>query len=214
MALFGPWLITLWYGQAFAPAGAPLPWAAVGVAMMSIFVIITRDFTGAVKQRVNTIAGVVALVANVALNFYLIPRYGIVGAAFATAVSYTGACVILIGFFVRRVAPRRATRAGTDDARTSRYFIDLLRGAIGRLVETPRRRVADHCWSAGNDGGRRFVAAIARRHAFTAGADEAAPSSSCPKPMARCGPPTAHRDTSARHCPRSGRRRRAASPAR
>jgi len=99
MALLGPWIITLWYGQAYAPAGAPLPWAAVGVAMMAIFVIITRSFTARSKQRVNTTAGIVALVANVLLNTYLIPNYGIVGAALATAISYTGACVILIAAF-------------------------------------------------------------------------------------------------------------------
>ena len=47
-------------------AGAPLPWAAVGVAAMAIFVIITRDFTARQKQRVNTVSGLLALVANVA----------------------------------------------------------------------------------------------------------------------------------------------------
>lgn len=99
VALFGPWVITLWYGSAFGAAGAPLPWAAMGAAAMAIFVILTRSFTARGKQRVNTTAGVVALVLNVALNFYLIPRYGIVGSAFATAVAYTSACVILIYSF-------------------------------------------------------------------------------------------------------------------
>jgi O-antigen/teichoic acid export membrane protein len=99
MALVGPWMITLWYGVPYAPAGAPLPWAAVGVAMMAIFVIVTRDFTSRGKQRVNTAAGILALVVNIALNLTMIPRYGIVGAAMATAIAYTGACVILIGFF-------------------------------------------------------------------------------------------------------------------
>jgi O-antigen/teichoic acid export membrane protein len=99
MALFGPWIITLWYGQAYAAAGAPLPWAAVGVGMMAIFVIITRNFTARSKQRVNTTAGIVALAANVLLNLYLIPHYGIVGAAMATAISYTAACVILLAAF-------------------------------------------------------------------------------------------------------------------
>lgn len=101
LALLGPWVITLWYGQAYATAGAPLPWAAVGVAAMSIFVIITRDFTARQKQRVNTVAGLLALVTNVALNVVLIPWQGIVGASLATAVAYSGACVILITFFLR-----------------------------------------------------------------------------------------------------------------
>jgi O-antigen/teichoic acid export membrane protein len=99
LALLGPFVITLWYGKAYAAAGAPLPWASVGVAAMAIFVIITRDFTARSKQRVNTASGVLAVIANVILNLYLIPAYGITGAAFATAISYTGACVILIYFF-------------------------------------------------------------------------------------------------------------------
>jgi O-antigen/teichoic acid export membrane protein len=98
-ALFGPYLITWWYGKAFAPAGAPLPWAAVGAAAMSVFVMLTRSFTARGKQRVNTTAGVVALIVNVALNFYLIPRYGITGSALATAIAYTTACMILIASF-------------------------------------------------------------------------------------------------------------------
>jgi O-antigen/teichoic acid export membrane protein len=101
LALLGPWMITLWYGKPYAAAGAPLPWAAVGVAAMSIFVIITRDFTARKKQRVNTVAGVLALVSNVALNIVLIPTQGIVGASLATAIAYTAACVILIYFFLR-----------------------------------------------------------------------------------------------------------------
>lgn len=108
LALVGPWVITLWYGKPYAPAGAPLPWAAVGVAAMSIFVIITRDFTARQKQRVNTVAGILALVTNVALNVVLIPTQGIVGASLATAVAYTAACVILIYFFLRESGLRWA----------------------------------------------------------------------------------------------------------
>ena len=100
LAVLGPYVITLWYGEPYAPAGAPLPWAAVGVAAMSIFVIVTRDFTSRGNQRVNIIAGLFALVSNVALNFFLIPRFGIVGAAQATAISYSGACVVLLAFYV------------------------------------------------------------------------------------------------------------------
>jgi O-antigen/teichoic acid export membrane protein len=99
LALFGPWIIRVLYSDAFAPAGAPLPWLGVGIIAMAIFVIVTRSFTARSKQVVNTVAGMLALIVNVVLNVFLIPRYGIVGAAFATAVAYTSACLILIGFF-------------------------------------------------------------------------------------------------------------------
>ena len=83
LGFVGPYVITLWYGKAFAAAGAPLPWAAVGVAAMAIFVILTRSFTARGKQRVNTASCIVALVVNVLLNLYLIPLR-ITDSAFAT----------------------------------------------------------------------------------------------------------------------------------
>lgn len=134
LAVFGPWVITLWYGEAFAPAGAPLPWAAVGVAAMALFVIVTRDFTARSKQRVNTTAGLLALAANVALNLYLIPRYGIVGAAFATAAAYSAACAVLMYFF----------RAESGLPWTS--VLVPTRDDIGYLVGLARRGVSATPW--------------------------------------------------------------------
>lgn len=131
LALLGPWMITLWYGEPYADAGAPLPWAAVGVAAMSIFVIITRDFTARQKQRVNTAAGVLALVANVALNLVLIPTQGIVGASLATAVAYSAACVILIHFFLRESGLRWADVVVPTRGDVA-YFGGIARRALAR----------------------------------------------------------------------------------
>jgi O-antigen/teichoic acid export membrane protein len=99
LATLGPYMITLWYGRPYAPAGAPLPWAAVGVIAMSVFVTLTRDFTSRGRQQVNIVAGVMALAGNVLMNIFLIPALGIVGAAIATAISYSGACVLLMVFY-------------------------------------------------------------------------------------------------------------------
>lgn len=131
LGLLGPWVITLWYGEPYAPAGGPLPWAAVGVAAMSIFVILTRDFTSRGYQRVNIVAGLLALVSNVVLNSFMIPAFGIVGAAEATAISYTGACVILLVFFV---LSSRMTLASVlvPTAEDVRYFRQTAVRFLGR----------------------------------------------------------------------------------
>jgi O-antigen/teichoic acid export membrane protein len=100
--LAGPWVIVLWYGAAYAPAGAPLFWASIGALAMSVFVILTRDFTSRNRQTVNIAAGLPALVLNVSLNFFLIPAMGIVGAALATAIAYSTAVVILLIFYLPR----------------------------------------------------------------------------------------------------------------
>ncbi len=132
LALFGPWIIVLWYGTEYAPAGDPLAWAAVGIIAMSIFVIITRAFTSQNRQRVNIAAGIPALALNVGLNFALIPAYGTVGAAMATALSYSIAGVLLVGLFAREagLGVHRVLIADRDDIR---YFVDMARRGAQRL---------------------------------------------------------------------------------
>ena len=99
--------------------------------MMAIFVIVTRDFTSRGQQRINILAGLLALVANVSLNLLLIPSLGIVGAALATAFSYTGATVLLIVFFLRdsKLGMRTVFIPTVDDIR---YFADVARRLLAR----------------------------------------------------------------------------------
>lgn len=101
VVLCGPILIPLWYGKAFTEATLPLPFAALGALAMSVFTILSRDFTSRNRQGVNIQAGVLALGANVALNVLFIPRYGIVGAALATAIAYGLAAGLLVWRFQR-----------------------------------------------------------------------------------------------------------------
>lgn len=142
LALFGPWVIRLWYGADYAPAGDPLFWAAVGVLAMSVYVIVTRAFTSQNRQRVNIAAGVPALLLNVGLNALMIPSMGIVGAALATAISYTIAAIVLIIFFTREAEmPLRAVLiADRDDLLFFRAT--ALKGvqAIQRRLTRPKPR--------------------------------------------------------------------------
>lgn len=136
LVLLGPSIIVLWYGEAYAPAGRPLLWAGIGALALSVFVILTRDFTSQNRQRVNIAAGVPALGLNILLNFLLIPSLGIVGAAMSTAISYSIACGILLVAFLPRagVSLRQVLVADTDDLR---FFAGLIRGAARRA----RRRM-------------------------------------------------------------------------
>lgn len=131
LAIGGPLLIRIWYGKPFAPAGDPLPWAAAGVVMMSLYVILTRNFTSRGKQKINIFAGFLALVLNVALNLYLIPHYGIVGAAVATTISYAVACLILITLFLSEtgLSPLEVFVPTRDDVE---FMWSRTRGVIDR----------------------------------------------------------------------------------
>lgn len=96
MIILGPFMVPLWYGQAYATASQPLAAATLGAVMMSVFTIITRDFTSRNNQAVNIRAGVVALLSNVGLNLYMIPKFGIVGAALSTSFSYSLAAIMVM----------------------------------------------------------------------------------------------------------------------
>lgn len=101
LALAGELLITTWYGAEYAAAGRPLRYICAGIVMMSMFVLLSRNFTSRNRQAINIVAAYVALGGNLGLNVYLIPLYGISGAAMATAFSYTAAALILLVFFLR-----------------------------------------------------------------------------------------------------------------
>lgn len=100
MTTIGPLAISGWYGPEYAPAGVPLRYISWGIVMMSMYVLLSRDFTARDRQLVNIFAAYVALIGNVALNLVLIPKMGIEGAAIGTSVSYSIAAGILYIAFV------------------------------------------------------------------------------------------------------------------
>jgi Na+-driven multidrug efflux pump len=74
----------------------------------------------------------VALISNVLFNYLLIPTHGIIGAAMATALSYTTGLVLLLGLFLWEsgiplrdlLIPRR------DDFL---YAVGVLRNVVKRI---------------------------------------------------------------------------------
>ncbi len=87
LALVAPWLVRMAYGAAFAPAAAVLVvhiWAAVFV-----FLGVARGqwLVNERLQRFYLAATFAGAVANVLLNLLFIPRWGGLGAAWATVIS-------------------------------------------------------------------------------------------------------------------------------
>ncbi|RMG00335.1 MAG: hypothetical protein D6741_06995 [Planctomycetota bacterium] len=136
MAVFvtvvGRILIVAWYGSDFAPAAEPLGYIAVGIVMMSLYVLLSRNFTSRDKQRINIIAAYLALAGNLVLNCILIPRYGIVGAAVATMISYSASALLLLGFFLRdsRLRLRDVILLNRTDFAMWGRLASELRGAV------------------------------------------------------------------------------------
>jgi Na+-driven multidrug efflux pump len=53
------------------------------------------------KPIINAVAAGVSLALNIPLNLWLIPRWGISGAAFASTVSYTVTAIVVLIAFMR-----------------------------------------------------------------------------------------------------------------
>lgn len=91
-------IVHVLYGNRFSPAGpllAVLIWSEIPVFFASVVinVLIARN-----QQNLLPVPTLVGAVVNVALNLILIPRYGALGASWATLVSYTlawMACLLL-----------------------------------------------------------------------------------------------------------------------
>ena len=123
MALAAPWIVRLAYGADFA-AAAPI----VAVHIWSgvfVFLGVARGqwLVNEGLQRFYLAATVAGAIVNVLLNLALIPRWGGLGAAYATVVSYALAAWLASYFHreVRAVAAMQ-TRALLIPLRGWRYL--------------------------------------------------------------------------------------------
>lgn len=104
-----PIIVEIVIGKAFrADALAVVPWIAVAAAVAGIKAFhLDIAFQLARQSRWQAYTAILAAIANVALNLLLIPRYGILGAAWATLAAFTLASLVS-GWLGRRVFPMPA----------------------------------------------------------------------------------------------------------
>jgi O-antigen/teichoic acid export membrane protein len=100
-AIGGPFAIPLLFGAKFRGAVAPMLVLLPGIVMMSLYLILSRNFTSRNRQQINIVAAALALSINVGSNLWFIPHYGIVGAAASSCISYGVAALVLLVAFLR-----------------------------------------------------------------------------------------------------------------
>ena len=122
------WLGLL-YGEDFVGSAAPFAVLLLGCVPFTLCVILAAALAGLNLQRVNLMASLVGLVATVVLDVALIPRYGIVGAAAASAVSYLVTTAVVVRAF-SRTASLPALSCVVPRARDLGYVIDGLKGLL------------------------------------------------------------------------------------
>src|SRR5262249_16974277 len=65
-----------------------ITWTAIGVFLQGIYLLTSIGLNITKRTQYYPVATIAAAVTNIVLNFLLIPRYGIVGAAWANGAAY------------------------------------------------------------------------------------------------------------------------------
>jgi len=89
------------YGSEFEPAVLPAQIILLGLVLNGVGAVVTAFLYGIGRPGLNSVAMGAGLVATVALDLLLIPRFHATGAAVASAVSYSLSTFVLIWFSIR-----------------------------------------------------------------------------------------------------------------
>lgn len=104
-ALAGP-IVQLLYGAEFAAAATPLAWLALGKIFYACVAFCGLGLSMLGQPGKSTLALGSGLGLNVALNFALVPLYGLMGAVMATIISIFVGNMIAASLLVRAVRAR------------------------------------------------------------------------------------------------------------
>lgn len=135
LMISAPVLIPLLYSSEFLPAVAPFIALMPGVAMMTVYLLVNADLTARRRADITFTAFLIALALNLGLNFWIVPRLGILGAALSSSLAYTLGTAIQVFRYCRLTGTRPADLliVKTSDLR-------LLRDRVGPLLSKLFRR--------------------------------------------------------------------------
>lgn len=97
IAAVSPVAIPLIFGANFKPSVSVVLWILPGTIALSMGKVACADLAGRGKNGYSSVFALVCFVITIGLDWFLIPRFGIVGAAIASSVAYlTNAALILM----------------------------------------------------------------------------------------------------------------------
>jgi len=92
----GRLLIVFIYSEKFLNSVLPFQILLIGAVTMSGWRILANDLYGRGRPELNIYISFWSVVLNIILNILWIPKFGIIGAAWATSVSYTFAFILIL----------------------------------------------------------------------------------------------------------------------
>lgn len=100
-------IIKLMYGETFLPAVAPFRWLLIGLIFLSVNTVFQNYFGSVGNPIVVVVSPFMATLLNITVNLFLIPRYGIVGAALSSTLAYGLMLVASLLYLTREYLHKR-----------------------------------------------------------------------------------------------------------
>jgi len=107
----GDWIVVRLFSDEYEAAVGALKWLGFAGALYGVAYVARVASIALGRRRGVTAVAVVALVSNLSINAWAIPRYGPAGAGAATFFTEVVEAVLLVALYVRAGAPLRAGRA-------------------------------------------------------------------------------------------------------
>ena len=101
IGVLGQWLIPVLYGNAFDPAKTALLLLLPGFFALAIETVVMNFLAGDGSPPIVYWAPFIGLVLNLGANLYVIPRWGINGAAVTSSVGYAVVLALVLGYYLR-----------------------------------------------------------------------------------------------------------------
>jgi O-antigen/teichoic acid export membrane protein len=105
LIFFGESVLTLWVGESLAEKSTTTLWVLGVAALISSFTNIPSYFAmGEAKTRVLSMFGVVLIGTTVGGLYFLVPKYGVVGAAIGVLIGRACSASLLVGLYNRMIS--------------------------------------------------------------------------------------------------------------
>jgi len=138
IVIFARLAIGLFYGKEYLPTANALYSVIFGVMMFPIFQFLSVDFAARNRLGIGIFASSLGIIVNLALNLYLIPKIGIVGAGIATSVSYSIMAITLIIIYSKsyKIPYRNLVIIKREDLADYRGLINKIKGRLPTHTES------------------------------------------------------------------------------
>jgi O-antigen/teichoic acid export membrane protein len=94
-------MILIVFGRDFLPAVPSVLGLLPGIVMLAVGKVLSNDLAGRGRPEFGSWSAGAALVGTIAFDFLLIPRWGFMGAAAASSISYSVSAIVLVVCYAR-----------------------------------------------------------------------------------------------------------------